>query len=168
MSPMIEGLACAAWIERHGYDNPDVEEQAEANHDSDQKENPHKSKLSGWRNELHVDTSDPISYPDDVERPKTRADCVNGERPCPFVSCRHNLMLEVSKCGKIYQDYHDDIYDMVETCALDAADRGGATQTEVAAAMRVSAERIRQIETDALKKLLRKARSMGIDLKGLL
>src|SRR6476619_8074463 len=32
-------------------------------------------------------------YPDveDIERPKTRADCAQGERPCPFVSCKHHL-----------------------------------------------------------------------------
>ncbi|HUB07073.1 MAG TPA: DNA-binding protein, partial [Myxococcales bacterium] len=29
-------------------------------------------------------------------RPKTRADCVNGPRPCLFVSCKHHLYLDVN------------------------------------------------------------------------
>lgn len=30
-------------------------------------------------------------------RPKTRADCVDGPRPCPWVGCRHNTFLEVDR-----------------------------------------------------------------------
>src|SRR3984957_9957175 len=38
-----------------------------------------------------------LLYPEvDVERPQTRADCASGERPCPFVSCKHHLFLDVS------------------------------------------------------------------------
>src|SRR5208337_2271584 len=33
----------------------------------------------------------------DYDRPATRADCSAVPRPCPFVSCRHNLYLDVSK-----------------------------------------------------------------------
>src|SRR3977135_1711586 len=39
-----------------------------------------------------------LLYPDmdEAERPKSRADCVEGARPCPFVSCTHHLYLDVS------------------------------------------------------------------------
>src|SRR4051812_43658731 len=30
------------------------------------------------------------------ERPLRRADCANGPRPCPLVSCRHHLYLDVN------------------------------------------------------------------------
>src|SRR5579862_8754179 len=30
---------------------------------------------------------------EDVERPRTRADCANVARPCPWVGCKHNLYL---------------------------------------------------------------------------
>lgn len=32
-----------------------------------------------------------------IQRPRTRADCVDAPRPCPWASCRHHLLLEVSK-----------------------------------------------------------------------
>ena len=37
-------------------------------------------------------------YPDveDVQKPRTREECTNGERPCAFVSCKHHLYLDVS------------------------------------------------------------------------
>src|SRR6185312_13612104 len=76
-----------------------------------------------------------ILYPDveGVERPVTRADCQGGERPCPFVSCKHHLYLDVSaRTGAIKLNFPDlEVWEMSETCALDIADRGGATLEEV-------------------------------------
>src|SRR5262245_9335478 len=50
-----------------------------------------------------------LLYPEmAVDKPKTRADCVNGERPCPFVSCKHHLYLDVSaKTGAIKLNFPD-------------------------------------------------------------
>src|SRR4030095_9996023 len=36
-----------------------------------------------------------LVYPEDVERPQTREECTNMQRPCPFVSCAHHLYLDV-------------------------------------------------------------------------
>lgn len=36
-----------------------------------------------------------------LERPVTRGDCRNGVRPCPFVSCVHNLLIDVLEDGSI-------------------------------------------------------------------
>lgn len=33
---------------------------------------------------------------DGVQRPTKRSECVDGPRPCPWVSCRHHLLLEIS------------------------------------------------------------------------
>ncbi len=96
-------------------------------------------------------------YPDveDAEKPKMRADCGAGERPCPFVSCKHHLYLDVSaKTGAIKLNFPDlEVWEMNETCALDVADRGGTTLEEVGAIMNLTRERIRQVEVKGLAKL---------------
>ena len=96
-------------------------------------------------------------YPDmeDIERPQMRMDCVGGERPCPFVSCKHHLFLDVSaKTGAIKLNFPDlEVWEMNETCALDVADRGGTTLEEVGAIMNLTRERIRQVEVKGLAKL---------------
>jgi len=98
-----------------------------------------------------------LLYPDtdDAERPETRADCVNGARPCPFVSCKHHLYLDVSaRTGAIKLNFPDlEVWEMTETCALDIADRGGTTLEEVGAIMNLTRERIRQVEVKGLAKL---------------
>ena len=96
-------------------------------------------------------------YPDveGVEKPRTRAECVEGHRPCPFVSCKHHLYLDVSaRTGAIKLNFPDlEVWDMTETCALDVADRGGTTLEEVGAIMNLTRERIRQVEVKGLAKL---------------
>jgi hypothetical protein len=98
-----------------------------------------------------------LLYPEmeDTERPKTRADCLEGARPCPFVSCKHHLYLDVSsRTGAIKVNFPDlDVWEMTETCALDVADRGGTTLEEVGAIMNLTRERIRQVEVKGLAKL---------------
>ena len=75
----------------------------------------------------------------DPGRPTTRADCENGPRPCPWTRCRHHL-------GE----------DLPESCALDVAERQGATLEEIAAILGVSRESVRLIEVKALGKLRRR------------
>lgn len=97
-----------------------------------------------------------LLYPEiDVEKPVTRADCSSGERPCPFVSCKHHLYLDVSaRTGAIKLNFPDlEVWEMSETCALDVADRGGTTLEEVGAIMNLTRERIRQVEVKGLAKL---------------
>ena len=97
-----------------------------------------------------------LMFPEvDVDRPETRADCVEGERPCPFVSCKHHLYLDVSaKTGAIKLNFPDlEVWEMTETCALDVADRGGTTLEEVGAIMNLTRERIRQVEVKGLARL---------------
>jgi hypothetical protein len=98
-----------------------------------------------------------LLYPDveDVTKPKTRSECVDGERPCPFVSCKHHLYLDVSaRTGAIKLNFPDlEVWEMTETCALDVADRGGTTLEEVGAIMNLTRERIRQVEVKGLARL---------------
>lgn len=115
----------------------------------------------------------PVEAEIEVERPKTRGDCVDGFRPCPYVSCVHHLALDVMASGslrlnageKLGSTLHqgqnfgagswmdravDALLKMPETCALDVADRGGITLEEIGALLNMKRERVRQIEEEAL------------------
>jgi hypothetical protein len=96
---------------------------------------------------------------DDVARPRTRGDCADGVRPCPFVSCRHHLYLHLSRAGNIKRNFPDDVepYQLTESCVLDVAERGEHTLESIAEHLNLTRERVRQIEVRALTKL----RSMG-------
>jgi hypothetical protein len=95
-------------------------------------------------------------FPDvPVERPKTRGDCAQVQRPCPFVSCTHHLYLDVfERTGAIKLNFPDlEVWEMADSCALDVADRNGTTLEEAGALMNLTRERIRQLEVKALAKL---------------
>lgn len=91
----------------------------------------------------------------DVERPKTRGDCVDGPRPCPFAGCRYHLALDVHpRTGSITLNAPGvEIEDMAETCALDVADRGRHRLISVGDLLNMTRERVRQIEGIAAKKI---------------
>jgi hypothetical protein len=95
-------------------------------------------------------------YPEhDYWKPRTRADCVDMERPCPYVSCKYHLYIDVHPVrGSIKINFPDvEVWEMTETCALDIADRGGITLEEVGEIMNLTRERVRQVETAGLAKL---------------
>ena len=97
-----------------------------------------------------------IMFPEmDYYKPKNRAECLDGPRPCPYVSCQHHLFLDVSsRTGAIKLNFPDlEVWEMNESCALDVADRGGTTLEDVGAIMNLTRERIRQVEVKALAKL---------------
>jgi len=102
---------------------------------------------------------DALRYPEqpgvDYLRPQTRAECIEGPRPCPYVSCRYHLYLDVHPHhGSIKLNFPDiEVEDMTESCALDVADRDGLSLEETAAALNVVRERIRQIEVRVLAQL---------------
>ena len=97
-----------------------------------------------------------LLYPEtDYDKPRTRVECLDGPRPCPYVSCKHHLYIDVSpRTGAIKLNFPDlEVWDMGESCALDVADRGGTTLEDVGAIMNLTRERIRQVEVKALAKL---------------
>lgn len=100
----------------------------------------------------------------DYHRPTTRAECTCSERPCPYVSCKYHLYLDVNpETGSIKLNFpHVDVWEMPETCALDVADRGGITLEEVGEIMNLTRERIRQVEVRGLLKLKMTAATDGI------
>jgi hypothetical protein len=97
-----------------------------------------------------------LLYPEtDYWKPRRREECVDGPRPCPFVSCKYHLFIDVSpRTGAIKLNFPDlEAWEMNESCSLDVADRGGTTLEDVGAIMNLTRERIRQVEVKALAKL---------------
>ena len=97
-------------------------------------------------------------YPDEgqhAERPRTRAECPDtSEGPCPWVSCKYHLYLDVNeRTGSIKLNFPGlEVWELPDTCALDVAERGGATLERVGEAINVTRERVRQIEARAMRK----------------
>jgi hypothetical protein len=91
----------------------------------------------------------------DYWKPTTRAQCKDMERPCPYVSCKYHLYIDVHPIrGSIKVNFPDlEVWEMTESCALDIADRGGITLEEVGVIMNLTRERVRQLETQGLGKL---------------
>ena len=81
-------------------------------------------------------------------------------RPCPFVSCRYHLYLDVSTKGKIkvnplvcgIEEIDQALTILPDTCAIDVANRNpdGITLEQIGNRLGVTRERIRQIEVVAL------------------
>ena len=101
-------------------------------------------------------------------RPKTRTDCVDGPRPCPWLSCRHHLGADVNPgTGALKLTFGDvPIEELEHTCSLDVADLGGATLEDVAAATGLTRERVRQIETIGLERMRAAGAELGNDGDG--
>lgn len=115
---------------------------------------------------------------DEHARPRRRSECVDGPRPCPWVSCRHHLALEANPGGSLTialalpseGDHDAPRYDdgvdwdaMPETCALDVADRGEHTLEEIGDILGVTRERVRQIADKALDAFRRRLRFLVRD-----
>lgn len=93
--------------------------------------------------------------PEKYWRPQTRGECAAIQRPCPFVSCKFNLYLDVAPFnGGIKLNFPDiEPDDMIESCVLDVAGRDGESIEAVGRVMNVTRERLRQIEERALIQL---------------
>ncbi|HEY4059792.1 MAG TPA: sigma factor-like helix-turn-helix DNA-binding protein [Kofleriaceae bacterium] len=98
-----------------------------------------------------------LLYPpvDDIERPKTRAQCMEEARPCPWVSCKHHLYLDINpETGSIKINFPDlEPWEMQHTCSLDVAENGALTLEEIGIITNLTRERIRQVEVRGLLKL---------------
>lgn len=86
--------------------------------------------------------------------PQNRSECREQARPCPWARCRFHLYLEVKANGSIRFNFADlELWEIPETCALDVAERGGASLEEVGALLNLSHERVSQIQEAAAAEL---------------
>lgn len=90
-----------------------------------------------------------------MRRPRTRRKCKSGRRPCPWVSCRYHLYLDVNAAtGTIKYNYPDrELWEVQHTCALDLADHGEQTFEEIGQVLNLTRERIRQLTGAILEKM---------------
>lgn len=91
-------------------------------------------------------------------RPQTFGDCPPG--PCPWVSCRHHLKLDVDLVNRSVKDNFPgvDVDEMVATCSLRVADTVGdelMSLEKVGGFVNVTMERARQLVGEALLNTLR-------------
>lgn len=97
-----------------------------------------------------------IDAHDGFETPRRRIDCEESSRPCLWVRCRYNLYLDVVNRGSIKLNFPTrDPDEMVFSCALDEAERGGMTLDMIGERMNITRERARQIQEMVLVKLRR-------------
>lgn len=109
-------------------------------------------------------TEGALLYPHDPKaptRPRTWGECQSQgwgtARPCPFVSCKHHLYLDVrTETGSIKINFPDlEPDELAETCALAVAEKhpDGLTLEEVGSLTNVTRERVRQSEAVCKAKL---------------
>ena len=138
-------------IESDGSETPEVSRKVRKHHKRSRSKTIAPRRLT--KEELREAALLPVI--NEADRPQTRADCGSGPRPCPWVSCKHHLFLDVNpETGSIKLNFPDvEVWELPETCALDVADRGGITLEEVGAIMNLTRERIRQLEDLSLARL---------------
>lgn len=100
---------------------------------------------SSWGEIRHAPQHQDGPLPKRLKPPKTRAECINGPRPCPRLACKYHLWND-SKSS-----FRDGLPE--ESCALDISDRGSHTLEEIGVVIGLTKERVRQIESVALIKL---------------
>ena len=92
--------------------------------------------------------------------PSSRAECRSGPRPCPLVSCRFHLYLDVTEHGSIRLNFPGlEPWELKTSCALDVAEAGdGASLETVGTLLNITRERARQLEAHALQTIARDPR----------
>lgn len=108
--------------------------------------------------------------------PESRSECRDGERPCPLVSCRYHLLLDVGSQAvnprtqepiqgraqlhfsrAVDESSENDIaavlQEMPETCALDVADRGAHTLQRLAEIVNARFQSVDEVGRRALEKI---------------
>ena len=87
-----------------------------------------------------------------VPKLPTRGECRQGPRPCPHFTCRYHLLTDVRRNGslRILVDA-DSVDNTRQTCALDLAEAGPQARGIIGDTMHLTAERVRQLEIDALE-----------------
>lgn len=104
------------------------------------------------------------------ERPRSRTECVNLVRPCPFVTCERHLATDVTSFGSLQLNFpvergvlEADLDAMPDTCVDDVAARGPQTFDRIARALNVCDSRGAQLVNEALGEMEAKLKAAGIE-----
>jgi hypothetical protein len=117
-----------------------------------------KAMLKKW-----YKTHTPEEYPD-VNRPRYRWQCEAVSRPCPFVSCKYHLYLDVVGDDAIlFNQAGREPWEMQETCALDLASKGGMTREKVGEILNVSQQAVEQMERKVRYELRKTRKKLDIE-----
>lgn len=111
---------------------------------------------------MDAETFGPLPLPLDVShlsedgprRPRTRGECIDGPRPCPWASCRHHLALDVTYNNALkVQDR--ELEELPATCALDVADaaESGVDNYTIADLLGISRQGVDALLASGLRKL---------------
>ncbi len=106
----------------------------------------------------------------DYLRPRTFEECdsvgLGDITPCPFVSCKHHLYLDVNpRTGSIKLNFPGrELDELPATCALRVAQHGGRTLDAVAEVMALTRQRLSQLEDRILDKICVTALDAAEDL----
>jgi len=111
-----------------------------------------------FKKTIPVNNEEPLQGPRTPRHlPRLRAHCRHGVRPCPYVTCKYNLYLDVSHAGSIMPNFPEvEAGEHIggESCVLDVAERNpdGLTLEKVGELFNLTRERIRQVEAKAIIK----------------
>lgn len=127
-----------------------------------------------------------------IDRPRTRGECIDGPRPCPWVSCSKHLLLDVAQVDgkrlrppslrlngrsakglrtgadaeavRVWTDEAvERLHTMAESCSLDVADEGRHHMREVARLLGVTRQRAVQEVEHARAHLVARCREEGVE-----
>jgi len=86
---------------------------------------------------------EPLPIPEGATFPRTRAECGDGPRPCPWMRCKWHLA----------SDSAIPVREMTETCTLDVSEDGGVAMGDISDILGTTRQNIDIVITRALKKL---------------
>lgn len=98
----------------------------------------------------------------DEDRPRKRSDCERGPRPCPWASCPHSLLVDVtllrgSPTTIVVHDRTEAAIAQGRTCVLDVTEEAPLHQRQIAELLGISHQMVGLIERVALRKLRARA-----------
>lgn len=100
------------------------------------------------------------------QKPKNFSECLTVEGPCVFISCRHHFIWANRNKFKLEDDkiiYYLQTLNQQTACTLMFVywHRTGARLREIGEVFGFSRERVRQIERDATKRLMKKVNNLS-------
>lgn len=98
----------------------------------------------------------PVLLVRELKRPRTRSECAQIPRPCPFVSCQWNTYLDLLEDGTMVINWgrcEPEAMEAWGSCVLDIADDGGISDEIMARVLGLTVKEVGALCEGALRKL---------------